>query len=189
MVEDGASLRRVGNKMRLRNLCSLIFCLSLGACTLAVPQFERVASVFSEEGVDDDGLRLEYLWTADVNSEGRLVTLYTLDSGGFVFASEEGDLIGFDGWVLNSVKGFNLPGLLTIRDDNGVRTIDNNGRLDSKTECAEWRSVSVDASSVWRQSCKGLPSDNEIVLDASGDVIQIRQIISFDGSEVLLKKL
>ena len=33
-----------------------------------------------------------------------------------------------------------------------------------------------------------LPSDNEIVLDASDDVIQIRQVISFDGSEVLLKK-
>lgn len=175
--------------MRLRNLCFLIFCLSLGACTLAVPQFEQVASIFAEDGVDDDGLRLEYLWTADVNSQGRLVTLYTLDSGGFVFASEEGDLIGFDGWVLNSFKGFNLQGLLTIKDDNGFRTIDNNGRLDSKTECAEWRSVFVGASTVWRQPCKGLSSHNEIVLDASGDVIQIRQVISFDGSEVLLKKL
>jgi hypothetical protein len=175
--------------MRLRNLCCFISCLSLEACTLALPQFEQVASIFAEEGVDDDGLRLEYLWTADVNSEGRLVTLYTLDSGGFVFASEEGDLISFDGWVLNSFKGFNLPGLLTIMDDNGVRSIDSNGRLDSKTECAEWRLVPIGASSVWRQSCKGLPSDNEIVLDASGDVIQIRQVISFDGSEVLLKKL
>jgi len=175
--------------MRLRNLCFLFSCLSLGACTLAVPQFEQVASIFEEEGVDDDGLRLEYLWTADVNSQGRLVTLYTLDSSGFVFASEEGDLIGFDGWVLNSFKGFNLPGLLTIKDDNGVRTIDSNGRLDSKTECAEWRSLRVGASSVWRQTCKGLSRDNEIVLDGSGDVIQIRQVISFDGSEVLLKKL
>ena len=167
----------------------LVVCLSLGSCTIAVPQFERLASVFSEEGVDDDGLRLEYLWTADVNSQGRMVTLYTLDAGGFVFASEEGDLIGFDGWALNSFKGFNLPGLLTIQDDNGTRTIDNNGRLDLKTECAEWRSVSIGGSSVWRQSCEGLSSDNEIVLDASGDVIQIRQVISFDGSEVLLKKL
>ena len=109
-------------------------CVSLGACTLAVPQFEQVASIFSEEGVDDDGLRLEYLWTADVNSQGRLAVIH-VRFGRFVFASEEGDLIGFDGWVLNSFKGFKLPGLLTIKDDNGVRTIDNNGRLDSNRVC------------------------------------------------------
>lgn len=175
--------------MRLRNLCFLSFCLSLGACTLAVPQFEQVASIFAEEGIDDDGLRLEYLWTADVNSQGRLVTLYTVESGGFVFASDEGDVISFDGWVLNSFKGFNLPGLLTIKDDNGVRTIENDGRLDSKTECADWRSVVVGNGRAWRQSCKGLTSNNEIVINASGDVIQIRQVISFDGAEVLLKKL
>jgi hypothetical protein len=175
--------------MYVRYAGILIVSLLLASCTLAVPQFERVSSIFAEEGVDDDGLSLEFLWTAEVNAQGRLLTLYTLQSGGFFFASEEGDLISFDGWVITSLQGFGLPGLLTITDDKGVRRIVNNDRLDSEVECAEWRSVVFGASRVWRQSCKGLPSDNEIVLNASGDVIQIRQVISFDGSDVLLKKL
>ena len=87
-----------------RHICLLIACFSLGSCTLAVPQFEQLSSIFAEKDVDDDGLRLEFLWTADVNSQGKLMTLYTLESGGFVFASEEGDLISFDGWVVTSLK-------------------------------------------------------------------------------------
>jgi hypothetical protein len=172
-----------------RHICLLIACFSLGSCTLAVPQFEQLSSIFAEKDVDDDGLRLEFLWTADVNSQGKLMTLYTLESGGFVFASEEGDLISFDGWVVTSLKGFGLPGLLTIKDENGARVIENNGNFDSEVDCGEWRSVSNEMVKSWKQSCKGLTTDNEIVLNDDGDVIQVRQVISFDGSEVVLKKL
>lgn len=167
----------------------LIVCFLLGSCTIAVPQFEQLVSISTEKDVDDDGLLLEFLWTADVNAEGRLVTLYTVESGGFVFASEEGDVISFDGWVVTSLKGFGLPGLLTIKDENGVVAIENNGNFDSEVDCGEWRLVTYETSKSWKQSCKGFTSDNEIVLNDEGDVIQIRQVISFDGSEVLLKKL
>ena len=165
-------------------------CLFLPSCTLAVPQLDGLLSVLGgAQAVKAVNATTDLQWTAQVNGSGRLMSLYTLEAGGFIFVSEEGDLISFDGWVVTSLKGFGLPGLLTIKDENGARVIENNGNFDSEVECGEWRSVSIEMVKSWKQSCKGLTTDNEIVLNDDGDVIQVRQVISFDGSEVVLKKL
>lgn len=128
-------------------------------------------------------------WTAEVNGTGRLMNLYTLEAGGFIFVSEEGDLIKFDGWVVTMVKGFNLSERTAIQDSGNRRTIKKGERLDVVFQCGNWRALFSGAQKLWKQTCRGLSEDNEILLGESGDVIQIQQIISSAADKVLLRKI
>lgn len=166
-----------------------VFSVSLlGACTLSAPQFEQlfesVSAVFTNQSSESDDNK----WTADTNSQGRVVSLYQRD-GMFVFISEEQDVIVFDGWVLRSVSGFGFSSTKKILDEDGLRTYRSRGRSSAPVECDAWRPDQTTVASLWRQSCAQLPQDNVITLDASGDVVSIRQVIDAQGNELFLKRV
>lgn len=176
--------------MIFSNLRFLSICFFLPSCTLAVPQLDGLLSILGDaEAVKATNPNTNLQWTAQVNGTGRLMNLYALEAGGFIFVSEEGDLINFDGWVVTMVKGFNLPERTSIQDTGNTRTISERKRLDVVLRCDDWRAVISEGQKRWKQTCGGLSEDNEIVLGESGDVIQIQQVISSAGSKVLLRKI
>jgi hypothetical protein len=160
----------------------------LGACTLSAPQFEQLLESASAAFTNQSSESHDNLWTAETNSQGRVVSLYQRD-GMFVFISEEQDVIVFDGWVLRLVSGFGFSSTKKILDEDGLRTYRSRGRSGGSVECAAWRPDQTTAAFLWRQSCAQLPKDNVIMLDAAGDVVSIRQVIDAQGNELFLKRV
>lgn len=162
---------------------------SLSACTLSVPQVERLyesaSAAFTKKSSQDD----DNIWTAETNAQGRVVSLYQRD-GMFVFVSEEQDFIAFDGWVVRSVSGFGLPSTKDIIDENGLRTfVSRGGSTGGSVKCGAWRPDQTDVTLYWRQTCAQLSEDNVITVDATGNVVSIRQVIGSQGEELVLKRV
>lgn len=175
--------------MLYRLIIALCGASLLGACTVSAPQLERllrsVSAPFTHKASQGD----DNIWIAEANSQGRVVSLYQRD-GVFLFVSEEQDVIVFDGWVLRSVSGFGLPSTKKIIDENGWRTFKSQGGSTSEPlKCDAWRSDQAAVALIWRQSCARLSRDNIIVVDATGNVVSIRQSIDSQGNELVLERM
>lgn len=170
--------------------CGLLMAFAaLVSCTVAFPQLETLTSYVGQVGAErqDQSTVPDVYWTADLNGRGRLMRLYSIDEGGFVFASEEGDLIGFDGWVIRSIIGFGLDTTLRILGDAESRRYVSEDEVFSD-KCSDWRRESSDEFDGWRQICKQGLSDNIIVIDKEGDVDRIVQTINQLGDQVVLER-
>ena len=169
-------------------LFSLIMFIS--GCSFSAPQLDSILSRMGGGVSVGEGLDQTFLWTADFNSQGRLVKLYEGGPDGFVFGSEEGDVLSFDGWVIKSVTGFGLQDGIRISDSEGMRRYRTGPRAERSQKCLPWvKADDMKEGIRWTQKCAGAANDNEILIDESGRVVLVRQTLTYDGKQVLLKKL
>ena len=180
---------------RVPSLCLLtIVSMSLisGCLVVKTPQIETASSLI--QGMFDQPLAENNErgseWSARVGSEGRLVEVVEQD-GFFVFVSSAGDAIAFDGWDIRSIIGFGGSDTRQIAVD-GARKQFRRGRDLSSRRCDSWKldsDVSRNDSKVWLQQCDNQVRANSIVVDSSGAISEISQVIDINGTRAVLKRL
>lgn len=129
-------------------------------------------------------------WSARVGDEGRLVIVVEQD-GFFVFVSNAGDAIAFDGWNVRSIIGFGGSDATQIEVD-GEQKHFRVGRDLSSRRCEGWEfdpDASPDDSKVWLQQCDGQARANSIGVDSKGAISEINQVINANGTRAVLKRL
>ena len=176
----------------LRLLAILGTSLISSCLVVKTPQIETASSLI--QGMFDQSLtesnKRGSEWSARVGSEGRLVEVVEQD-GFFVFVSSAGDAIAFDGWNIRSIIGFGSSDTRQIAVD-GERKQFRSGRNLLSRRCDSWKldsDVSPDDSKVWLQQCDNQVRANSIVVDSSGAISEISQVIDINGTRAVLKRL
>ena len=176
--------------MRLFSCFSCLLCsLILSGCNVTFPQFDSAVSrVKSELAKQSESPPEDIRWIASFNGEGRIMTAY-VENGLTVFVSDDNDAVAFDGWLVRSVGGFGKESIVKVREARQGRLV-NDGKRISHTLCDQWiKSVAADGNTVWSQSCVNQRSDNRLVLNAEGLIIEIHQAISDVSGGIVLRKL
>lgn len=162
-----------------------------GCLVVKTPQIETANSliqgVFDQPRAENNEQGSE--WSARVGTEGRLVEVVEQD-GFFVFVSSAGDAIAFDGWDVRSIIGFGGSDTRQIAVD-GERKQFRSGRDLSSRRCEGWKldpDASPDDSKVWLQQCDDQVRANSIVVDSTGAISEISQVIDANGTRAVLKR-
>ena len=163
-------------------LCVLTyFLLSIGGCSIAFPQASATSTFFKALSVD----RVEVnssspaRWLASVNNRGAVLTPYAT-SGLTVFASDDGDAIAFDGWIVRSIVGFGLSQPVSILGREGARELKIEGKS-SFTYCGPW----ILEGTKWKQMCS--IGSGEIVLDENDQIQEISMSLGDSLGVVVLQ--
>lgn len=176
-------------------LCSLaLYGMSLlqGCLVVKAPQIETVSSLI-QSMFDDPLLEKDAQgskWSARVGDEGRLVEVVKQDDF-FVFVSDAGDAIAFDGWDIRSIIGFGGSDTRQIAVDGEQKQFRNARGLLFR-RCEGWKldpDTSRESSKVWIQKCDDQVRVNSIVVDSSDAISEISQVIAADGTRAILKRL
>ena len=177
--------------MRLVSYCFCSLCsLMLSGCNVTFPQLDSAASrVMSELAKQSKSPPpRDIRWVASFNGRGRIMTAY-VEGGLTVFVSDEEDAIAFDGWLVRSIGGFGKESIVKVQESRQGRLVTDGKRI-SHTLCDQWiKSVAADGNTVWSQSCVNQRSDNRLVLNAEGLIIEIHQAISDVSGGIVLRKL
>ena len=152
--------------------------LGTAGCTFQSSQLDTLRALISPS---DRGQ--EYAWIAQLGNAPRGVVV--MKQGDlFIFANTEGDAIGFDGWIVRSVVGFGLVEPLVVRAGETDRLYSTK-RETAAHPCSPW----MRQANNWVQQCKAdFSYQNRITLDQQGRIIEIDQVVSADGTRLLLKK-
>ena len=174
--------------MRLGSYFFCLLCwLILSGCNVTFPQLDsaitRGKSEFAKQS--ESSPTEDIRWVASFNGQGRIMTAY-VENGLTVFVSDEDDAIAFDGWMVRSIGGFGKGSIIRVQESQQGHSVTDDKRV-SITLCDQWiKSIVDDVNTVWSQSCADQPSDNRLVLDTEGLIVEINQYIN---GELLLRKL
>ena len=128
---------RSGYVLCLLALCGTSF---LQSCLVVnAPQVETVkalAKSMFDKPVSED-IEQSAKWSARVGDEGRLVKVVEQD-GFFVFVSNAGDAIAFDGWDVRSIIGFGGSDTRQIAVDDEQKRFRSAVGLSSR-RCEGWK--------------------------------------------------
>ena len=158
-------------------LSAITMLLSLQACAIRVPQAEAMLNQFQKLVSSEEETR-QVVWLASFNGRGAVLSPYV--AGGYtVFASDEGDAVAFDGWVIRSVLGFGRESSLSISDEGWDRSSVSNATRFTAT-CSEWQKEDFGEDYEWRQICGINGQETVIRIDATGSITRIRQAFGGD---------
>lgn len=162
-------------------------------CTLTVPQLNSINEVIAgirsntQSGPESEKDAI-HKWTMLVGMEGRL-GFPVLHDGYFVFVSETGDAVVFDGWEIRSVQGFSNKRIKKILIDGKEKQFVGENEVISR-ECSEWTKIPSDAGGIrWTQVCSEQVRPNVITVDNLGAVREINMVIDAEGTRCLIKRL
>lgn len=171
--------------IRLRIAWFLCF---LAGCQINVPQFDSakaLAGQLTDNSKDISGPTTQR-WTARLGDQGRLMTLYRQD-GFWVFVSEEGDAVAFDGWQIRSLIGFKIGKKQLLGPEYNISIRQEGARRETAT-CDPWlRTLDNAGTTLWTQFCEGVGT-NSIGIGANGDLISITHLTSTRGDFIELHK-
>ena len=162
-------------------------------CTLTVPQLNSINEVIevissnTRSNLESEKDNI-HRWTMLVGMEGRL-GFPVLHDGFFVFVSETGDAVVFDGWEIRSVQGFSNKRIRKILIDGKKKQFIAEDVVSSR-ECSQWKNIPSDSGGIiWKQVCSEQVRPNVITIDNLGAVVEINMVIDAEGTRCLIKRL
>ena len=111
-----------------------------------------------------------------------------------MFADANNVLVTFDGWRIRQASGLIEGDQFNVRSYGDDRIVVTNRFQTLYLECSNWvvRAADDQSASVWENPCvdrwTGRVYTNSIVVDASGQISEIRQVIDPDGKYVKVTK-
>ena len=129
-------------------------------------------------------------WTVRYSDYESIV--YALStSEGILFANNFGDQVLFDGWTLRKARGMGRRQInINISDKENIRTFKRGNKTISKHRCDQWRQQKNLGVVRYTQYCKDMQSyENSILVEESGNISMIRQIVDERYTALTLTKL
>ena len=169
--------------MRIMKLAVAAFTLVLTSCTFHSSQLNTLRGLLSFK----EPAQAQYLWRAQFGRTD--VGVVALDREGLiVFAGSQGDAIAFDGWMIRSVVGLGLTSTLIINSDGQERLYQEGLGAAQVHSCSDWAYHNAPLAK-WVQQCESeFYYKNEITLDDVGRIVKIDQVVSADGTRLILTK-
>jgi hypothetical protein len=172
---------------RLLWMSSLVL---LAGCTVSLPQLSALRAAIATAPTEQYDA---YEWV--VSYGNRQVPVYAISgSGQIVFADANNVLVTFDGWRIRQASGLIEGDQFNVRSYGDDRIVVTNRFQTLDLECSNWvvRAADDQSASVWENPCvdrwTGRVYTNSIVVDASGQISEIRQVIDPDGKYVKVTK-
>ena len=175
--------------MDARNTISFLFFLgAISGCVTKVPQLESAKALVS------DLLRSEETtaaktnqWTVKFGDQGRIVDVYE-ESGLYIFVSDSGDVVAFDGWHIRSFAGFGGNSIQQIIVD-GTTMQFTAAEGSSIVQCEPWESTITDAGhTYWKQKCLGQTRPSVIHVLPDGSIVEIDQVVTESQDRMLIRR-
>lgn len=176
----------------LKGCCTLgVALLVNSSCSVSFPQVDAVRAQFGADNQASLTVPRDAIWLASLGDQGQLLAAYQRE-GFILFANADSDgRVEFDGWLVRSASGFDLGELdgLTIKSvgNDGPRTI-SSGTAEFTTVCQGWTwAPSTGLSGTWQQACDEF-GPNIIVLNESGSIVLVDQVVTPSGDRLILKR-
>lgn len=160
----------------------------LAGCQINVPQYESAKALARRltDNSEHPPRETVQTWTARLGDQGRLMTLYRQD-GFWVFVSEEGDAVAFDGWQIRSLIGFKIGKKQLLGPEYNISIRQEGARRETAT-CDPWlRTLENAGKTLWTQFCEDIGT-NSIGIGANGDLVSITHLTSTRGDFIELHK-
>ncbi len=173
------------NRYRKQNL---FLCLSifLSGCIVKSTQLNSLIAITSGPSLDISANS----WSLHF-SDHQSVVYAVSTADGVLFSNKAGDQVLFDGWTVRKVQGMGRRQLnLTIDDSGSSRSFKRAGRIVSVHNCAQWERQKKSGVTRFEQFCSDKRGyTNTILVQESGDISLIRQIVDQRYTTLTLSKL
>jgi hypothetical protein len=171
---------------RIVLLCVMLL---IASCTVHSNQFDLLTSIVKPK---PDALAA-YRWRVEFDGNIADVIAVTTPEG-TSFASNNDDIITFDGWTITEVQGLGLTSIISVKGRTGERVTSQNSRSLERQRCEDWQKVTQGSTAVYEQRCVGIKRYlNRISLDADGAIVKIVQHLGLkelgDNTAITLIKL
>ena len=176
-------------KLIRNNISFLFFWGAISGCVVKVPQFESakalVGDFLKSEEVSEVSANQ---WTVKFGDQGRIMNVYK-ESGLYIFVSDSGDVVAFDGWHIRSFAGFGDNSIQQIIvDGTTLQFTAANGS--SIVQCEPWESTITDAGhTYWQQKCQGQTRPSLIHVLPDGSIVEIDQVVTVSQDRMLIRRL
>ena len=167
----------------------MFFLGAISGCVVNFPQFE------STKAMARDLLKSREIsvtnanrWTVKFGDQGRIVDVYE-ESGFYIFVSDSGDVVAFDGWHIRSFSGFGINSIQQIIvDGTTLQFVAADGS--SIVQCEPWKSTITDSGhTYWQQQCQGQTRPSLIHVLPDGSILEIDQVVTESQERMLIRRL
>ena len=168
------------------NLTLIIISIVLSGCVVQSRQLNGLLELIREPPLDlsTNSWLVRY-------SDYESVVYAVSTSEGILFANNFGDQILFDGWVLRKVRGLGRRQTnMSILDKKTIRIFKRGNKTTSNHRCDQWIQQKNLGVVRYTQYCSDKQSyENSILVEESGNISMIRQIVDERYTVLTLTKL
>ena len=174
----------------IRNNISLLFFLgAISGCVVKTPQLDSAKAIIGDFLKSEDvSAASANQWTVKFGDQGRIVDVYE-EGGLYIFVSDSGDVVAFDGWHIRSFAGFGLNLIQQIIVD-GTNLQFSSADGASIVQCEPWESTITDTGHThWQQECQGQTRPSLIHVLPDGSISEIDQVVTDSQDRMLIRRL
>lgn len=165
------------------------FLVTISGCVVKAPQLDSAKSMIDDLlGSEEASAARANQWTVKFGDQGRIVEVYE-ESGLYIFVSDAGDVVAFDGWRVRSFVGFGINSIQQIIVD-GTTLQFTAADGSSIVQCEPWESTITDAGhTYWKQKCQGQTRPSFIHVLPDGSIVEIDQVVTESQDRMLIRRL
>ena len=176
-------------RLLLRSITFLFFWGTISSCVVKAPQLESAKALVSDLlRPEETSAAKASQWTVKFGDQGRIVDVYE-ESGLYIFVSDAGDVVAFDGWHIRSFVGFGVNSIQQIIVD-GTNVQFSSADGSSIIQCEPWESTIIDSGhTYWKQECEGQTRPSLIHVLPDGSISEIDQVVTESQDRMLIRRL
>ena len=168
------------------NLSLIAISIVLSGCIVKSSQLNGLIDLIKEPSMDlsNNAWIVRY-------SDYESIVYAVSTSEGILFSNHFGDQVLFDGWTLREAKGMGQRQInINISDKKNIRTFKIGARTLSNHRCNQWEQKKNMGRVRYTQYCNDKQNyENSILVEESGNISMIRQIVDERYTALTLTKL
>ena len=167
-------------------LALIVISIVLSGCIVQSRQLNGLLELIKEPSLD---LSMNS-WVVRYSDYESIVYAVSTKEG-TLFSNNFGDQVLFDGWTFRKVRGMGRRQLnMSILDEKSIRIFKRGNKTISNHRCDQWRQKKNLGVVRYTQYCIDRQSyENSILVDESGNISMIRQIVDERYTALTLTKL
>ena len=168
------------------NLYFIFLSIVLSGCIVQSSQLNGLLELIKEPPMDLS----TNSWLARYSDYESIVYAVSTQEG-TLFSNNFGDQVLFDGWTFRKIRGMGRRQInVSISDKKTIRIFKRGNRTTSNHRCDQWRQQKKFGAVKYTQYCSDKQSyENSILVEESGNISMIRQIVDERYTALTLTKL
>jgi hypothetical protein len=176
-------------KLIRHNISVLFFLGAISGCVVKTPQLDSAKAIVGDLlKLGEASAAKANQWSVKFGDQGRIVDVYE-ENGLYIFVSDSGDIVAFDGWHIRSFAGFGVNSIQQIIVD-GINVQFSSADGSSIVQCEPWESMITDSGhTYWKQECQGQTRPSQIHVSPDGSIVEIDQVVTESQDRMLIRRL